>query len=123
MIRRVLEAPSAEIPNASARTASPMWTASVEEIRVKEKSVREARLAKKWAMASSASARSGMSTPLVPVPMPLPMPMPMPLMPVPEPMPVPVQVGAYQVKEDVMETASVTKIVVMAQHACKSVKM
>ena len=60
------------------------------------KSVGEARHAKKWTMTSSASARSGMSTPTV---------------------------GVCQVKEIVMETASLTKIVVLTQHACKWVKM
>ena len=59
-------------------------------------SVREARHAKKWTMTSSASARSGMSTPTV---------------------------GVCQVKEIVMETASLTKIVVLTQHACKWVKI
>ena len=56
----------------------------------------EARHAKKWTMTTSASARRGISTQTV---------------------------GVCQVKEDVMETASVTKIVVMAHYACKSVKM
>ena len=56
----------------------------------------EARNAKKWTMTSSASARSGIST---------------------------LTVCVCQVKEIVMETASLTKIVVLTQRACKWVKM